>query len=201
MVLAKQDLPLYKPLDLMQWRLSEYPVLVWKQSLTAADGKVTARYLKDQSPAVIEKTHGKGKAVLFGFFPGMAYEKSGLPILPADRGGTTPASTTSCRPRWTVVFRQHFVERMLPKDFTRPVECSEPLVRDDLHRLEGKARRTAHQLHRQDDRQPDRPHQRLEAAPSSIRSIERGALKSETKDGATIVTLRLDVADMLLIDR
>ena len=35
----------------------------------------------------------------------------------------------------------------------------------------------------------------------AIRSVERGALKAEVKDGATVVTLRLDVADMLLIDR
>ena len=35
----------------------------------------------------------------------------------------------------------------------------------------------------------------------TIRSIERGVLKPETRDGATFVTLPLNVADMLLIDR
>ena len=35
----------------------------------------------------------------------------------------------------------------------------------------------------------------------AIRSVERGVLKPETRDGATVVTLPLNVADMLLIDR
>ena len=34
-----------------------------------------------------------------------------------------------------------------------------------------------------------------------IRSVERGPLKATVQDGALIVTLPLDVADMLLIDR
>jgi len=92
----------------------------------------------------------------------MAYEKSGLPILPADRGGTDAGFNHFLPTKMDVVFRQHFVERMLPKDFTRPVECSEPLVETTCIDSKGKLAVPLIKLHRQDDRQPDRPHQRLE---------------------------------------
>ncbi len=39
--------------------------------------KVSVGQKQAGKPAVVEKSHGKGRAVLFGFFPGMAYLKSG----------------------------------------------------------------------------------------------------------------------------
>lgn len=38
------------------------------------------------------------------------------------------------------------------------------------------------------------------AKTKSIRSVQRGALRPEFVDGAAVVTLPLDIADMLLID-
>ena len=202
MVLAKQDLPLYKPLDIAirPWNAVQFPVLVWKQTLKAGDGKVVGIYTKDQSPAIIEKAHGKGKTVLFGFFPGMAYERSGLPILPADRGGTDAAFNHFLPTQMDLSMRLFFVDGMLPEDFVRPVACSKSLVETTCIDSKGKL---AVPLINYTGTPIDKLTVRLNGftGAKSIRSVERGALKSEIKDGATIVTLRLDVADMLLIDR
>lgn len=199
MVLAKQDLPLYKPLDTATMLTNDISVLVWKQSITAGDGQVLAKY-KNGSPAAIEKAHGKGKAVLFGFFPGMAYERSGLPILPADRGGTDAGFNHFLPTKMDVELRRNFVEGLLPKDVARPVECSEPLVETTCIDSKGKL---AVPLINYTGTPIDKLTVRINglAGAKSIRSVERGALKAEMKNGATVVTLRLDVADMLLIDR
>jgi len=53
--------------------------------LQPADARVAGTFA-DGSPAVLEKRHGKGRVVLFGFLPGQAYLKSGLPLRPVDRG-------------------------------------------------------------------------------------------------------------------
>ena len=199
MVLAKQDLPLYKPLDLVKLGSTEAPVLVWKQTLTAGAGKVLAMY-KNGSPAVVEKAHGKGKAVLFGFFPGMAYERSGLPIRPADRGSTDAGFAHFLPTAMDVELRRGFIDSQLAAGFVRPVDCSEPLVETTCIDSKGKL---AVPLINSTGKTIDSLTVRINglAGAKSIRSVERGALKAETKDGATVVTLRLDVADMLLIDR
>src|SRR5262249_25558517 len=90
--LTKQDLPPYQPIDTVVWGAAKVPVIVWKQKLTTADGKVIATFA-DGSPAGVEKPHGKGKAVLLGFLPGQAYLKSGLQFRPADRGGVNDAAS------------------------------------------------------------------------------------------------------------
>ncbi len=199
MVLAKQDLPLYKPLDMVKLDKTEVPVLVWKQSMVAGDGKVIAKY-KDTSPAVIEKSQGKGKAILYAFFPGMAYERSGLPILPADRGGTDAGYNHFLPTKMDADLRRQLVDDMLPVSFKRPVECSEPLVETTC--IDGKGK-LAIPLINYTGQPIDKLVVRIAGVtnPKSIRSVERGVLKSETQGGATVVTLRLDVADMLLIDR
>lgn len=199
MVLAKQDLQLYKPLDLVKWGETETPVLVWKQTLTADDSKVSATF-SNRSPAVVEKAHGRGKAVLFGFFPGMAYERSGLPILPADRGGTDAGFNHFLPTKMDVDLRRRIVDDRLPKGFVRPVECSESLVESTCIDSNGKL---AVPLINYTGKTIESLTIRIHglAGAKSIRSVERGVLKSETKDGSTIITLRLDVADMLLIDR
>ena len=66
-------------------RIRDVPVIVWRQTLEPADGTVLGWY-KDGRPAVVAKSHGKGRAYLFGFLPGQAYLKSGLLNAPPDRG-------------------------------------------------------------------------------------------------------------------
>jgi len=172
---------------------------VWKQKLDAGDGQVLGTF-KDGSPAVVRKQHGKGQVILFGFLPGQAYLKSGLPIRPADRGSTDDAFThflpTEMNPRlrWTLV------DQFLPAGYVHPVECSETLVESTCIDSAGKLAVTLINY-------TPLPIGKLTVkiaglgAAKTVRSIERGALKPTFQNGNMIVELPLDVADMLLIDK
>ena len=156
---------------------------------------------RDGTPAVIEKKHGKGRAVLFGFFPGMAYERSGLPILPVDRGGTDARGSRHFLPtQMDVDLRRRLVDAMLPTGFIRPVICSEALVESTCIDSPGKL---AVPLINYTGKRIDALTVRINGltSPKSVRSVEHGPLKSETRNGATFIKLPIDITDMLLIDR
>ena len=208
--LTKQDLPPYVPMDKVKWTrgdraVSDVPVIVWKQTLAPTDAKVIGTFA-DGKPAVLEKAHGKGRALLFGFLPGQAYLKSGLPLRPADRGATDAGFSHFLPTAMNSALRAALVDDFLPAGFVRPVVCSETLVESsviDTPALAGAPARLGVPLMNY----TGKPVAKLEVkltgltGAKAIRSIERGVLKSETRDGATVVTLPLNVADMLLIDR
>ena len=208
--LTKQDLPPYVPMDQVKWTrgdrtVSDVPVIVWKQPLVPSDAKVIGSFA-DGKPAVLEKAHGKGRALLFGFLPGQAYLKSGLPLRPADRGATDAGYSHFLPTAMDPALRSALVDDFLPAGFARPVACSETLVESsaiDTPALAGAPARLGVPLMNY----TGKPIAKLEVkltgltGVKSIRSIERGVLKPETRDGATFVTLPLNVADMLLIDR
>ena len=208
--LTKQDLPPYVPMDKVKWTrgdrtVSDVPVIVWKQTLVPSDAKVIGTFA-DGKPAVLEKAHGKGRALLFGFLPGQAYLKSGLPLRPADRGATDASYSHFLPTAMNPALRAALVDDFLPAGFARPVVCSETLVESsviDTAALAGAPARLGVPLMNY----TGKPIAKLEVkltgltGAKTIRSIERGVLKSETRDGATFVTLPLNVADMLLIDR
>jgi hypothetical protein len=208
--LTKQDLPPYEPIDKVRLgesdnAMSGVPVIVWKQELAPSDGKVIGTFA-DGKPAVIEKSHGKGKAVLFGFLPGQAYLKSGLPLRPPDRGATDDAFAHFLPTAMDSKLRCALVDDFLPGDYLRPVECSETLVETtciDTPSKDGKAARLAVPLMNCTGKPIKTLTVKLNGLTGAkmVRSVERGALKAEARDGATVVTLPLDVADMLLIDR
>jgi hypothetical protein len=199
MVFAKQDLPQYTPLDSVKWNSLQVPVMIWQQSLSLGDGKTLATY-QNNTPAVIEKTHGKGRVVLCGFFPGMAYLKSGLPIRPVDRTGVDSGFNHFLPTEMNPELRKQLVDAFLPKEFVRPVECSEPLVESTCIDATNKL---AVPLMNYTGKPIEKLTVRIAglSGAKKIRSVERGELRSETKEDATIITLRLDVADMLLIER
>lgn len=209
MVLPKQDLPPYRPLDEVTWGKDaaalRVPVLVWKQRLTPADGAVLGTF-KDGATAVVEKVHGKGRAVLCGFFPGLAYERSGLPLRPVDRSGVDSGYNHFLPTGMNVTLRRRLVDEFLPKNLRRPVECSEPLVEAtviDTPALGGKGARLAVPLMNYTGKPLATLTVRIPGAAGAkaVRSVERGVLRAESREGALVVTLPLAVADMLLIDR
>jgi hypothetical protein len=201
--LTKQDLPLYVPIDTVKWTgkapIQDVPVIVWKQRLAAGDGQVLGTF-KDGSPAVVRKAHGRGQAVLFGFLPGQAYLKSGLPVRPADRGSTDDAYTHFLPTEMDKALRARMVDDFLPAGFIRPVECSEPLVETTCIDSKGKLGVPLINY-------TGKPIAKLTVkitglgAAKTVRSIEHGKLKPTFKGGNMTVELPLEVADMLLIDR
>jgi hypothetical protein len=210
MILAKQDLPPCKPVDCAWWirgerSILDVPVLVWKQGLTPSDGKVLGAY-SDGKPAVVEKAHGKGRAVLLGFFPGMAYLKSGLPLRPADRSGTNAGFNHFLPTAMDASLRERIVDDFLPGAFVRPVECSEQLVEAtciDTPAAGGQPARLAVPLMNYTGRPIATLRVKIAGltAARTVRSIERGPLKPEFGADGAALTLPLEVADMVLIDR
>ena len=202
----KQDLPPYDPMDTASWKfgandITGAPVVLWKQWIEPGDGQVVGTF-SDGTPAVVTKDHGKGKAVLFGFMPGLAYLKSGLPLRPWDRGSTDQSFAHFLPTTMDEALRAGLVDSFLPPDFVRPVVCSATLVESTCI----------------DTRRPHRlavPLMNFTGAPIAsltvtinglerakrVRSVERGTLTPDFRDGAMVLTLPIDVTDMLLIDR
>ena len=204
--LAKQDLPPYKPLDYVTWgepdnRHEDVGVVVWKQTLKPGDGKVIGTY-RDGKAAVIEKRHGKGRAVLFGFLPGQAYLKSGLPHRPVDRGSTNDAFTHFLPTDMEVGLRRGIVDEFLPPDFERQVVCSETLVETTCIDTVKPKKRLAVPLMNY----TGKPIAALTVTvrgvrkARAVRSVEHEKLNYSFEGGSMTVTLPLDVADTLLID-
>ncbi len=214
--LTKQDLPLYEPIDYATWtmdaggshqlgRFRDVPIIAWKQTLVPADGTVLGWY-QDGKPAVIAKTHGKGRAYLFGFLPGQAYLKSGLPIAPPDRGSTNAANAHLLPTGMNENLRDRLVDDFLPTTYVRPVACSAPLVEStsiDTPAQAGKPARLAVPLMNYSGREIPQLSVRIEGItkPKSVRSVKHARLTAVEVDGGVVITLPLDVADMLLIDR
>lgn len=210
--LSKQDLPIYKPFDRVTWNtgkqeIKDLGVIVWKQSITPADGKVIATF-SDGSPAAVEKVHGQGRAILLGFLPGQAYLKSGLPVRPADRGSSDDAFTHFIPTEMDTALLKAIVADQLPAGVTPPVVCSVPLVESTVidtpasEATKGKARAAVTLINYSAG-----PVKELSvtveglAAAKQVRSVKQGELKPTFKDGSMTVTLPLEIADMLLIDR
>ncbi|MBN9522243.1 hypothetical protein J0H58_27615 [bacterium] len=214
---AKHDLPRYEPFDAVRVRLpippqsgqppQPVPVIAWKQPLAVTGGMEMGRF-RDGSPAIVGRQHGKGEAALFGFLPGQAYLKSGLPVRPMDRGASPDSyahflpTKTDDRLRW------HLVDGFLrePDTVFRPVVVSAPLVEStviDTPAKDGKTAKLAVTL----VNWGDTPHKTVSVtvrgvpAATAVRSVERGPVRFEARDGNLVVELPLDAADMLLIDR
>ncbi len=199
MILAKQDLPPAKPLDQARWGDATAQVVAWKQTLVPGEAKVLGAFA-DGKPAVVERTHGKGRAVLFGFLPGVAYLKSGLPLRPVDRSGSIEGFDHFLPTGMDAGLRRALVDAFLPPGFPRPVETSEPLVEATLLESPGQKRLAVPLMNWTGRPQAALRVRVASVTPRAVRSVERGALKGASVGGAYEVTLPLDVADMLLVD-
>lgn len=204
--LPKQDLPRYQPFATASWgegatTVSNVGVIAWKQDLTVADGKVIGSF-NDGRPAVIEKMHGKGKAVLFGFLPGQDYLRQALPLWPVDRGGVDSSYTHFLPTNLNVELRRALTEAFLPADYVYPVMCSAPLVESTCIDTVKPAKRLAVPLINYSGTAIPQLTVTLTGMGkvARIRSVEQAKVKQTIVDGNLTVTLPLDVADMLLID-
>ncbi|MFP4055752.1 MAG: hypothetical protein ACLF0G_02665 [Candidatus Brocadiia bacterium] len=208
-ILPKQDLPPAKPLAAATIGTRDrpvaegVPVIAWQQKLEPAGGDVHGTF-STGGAAVVSKQHGKGDAVLFGFLPGLAWLRSGLPLRPVDRGSTNEAYAhflpTAFDGRLHAAIVGRFPEARWWAD--RPVLCSEPLVETTCIDTTEPPRLAVPLMN-----YTGKPIARLTVTvcdlPSArrVRSVQRGALSPRFREGAMVVELPLEVADMLLIDR
>lgn len=205
MVLAKLDLPPYVPVDTVTWdargQTVKAGVIGWKQSLTPSDGKIIGTF-GDGQPAVVEKAQGKGRAVLFGWFPGMAYLKSGLPLRPVDRGSSADAYAHFLPTAMDVSLRQALVDAFLPTDYVRPVVCSADLVESTVIDTSSPRKAMAVPLMNYSGKPIASMSVTVAGVPAvkAVRSVAHARVKYGCRDGHLTVELPLDVADMILID-
>ena len=212
--LTKQDLPLYEPIDYVTWtsdavddespfisRVRDVPVIVFKQNLSPSDGTVMGWY-KNGQPAVVAKPHGKGRAYLFGFLPGQAYLKSGLPIAPPDRGSTDDSNAHFLPTTMDVNLRARITNDFLPVANLRPVECDSPLVETTCIDTIKPKKRLAVPMMNFSGKKIHMLTVKINGIKkaSSVRSVKQGTLKATVADEQLTVALPLDIADMLLID-
>jgi hypothetical protein len=204
--LPKQDLPRYKPFATVAWgegeqAVSNAGVIAWKQDLTVADGRVVGRF-NDGKPAVIEKAHGKGKAVLFGFLPGQDYLRKALPLRAVDRGGVDASYTHFLPTDLDPHMRRALTTDFLPVDFVRPVVCSETLVESTCIDTIKPAKRLAVPLINYSGVAIPQLTVTIAGVKkvSKVRSVEQTQVEHKIENGDLVVTLPLDVADMLLIE-
>ncbi len=216
---SKQDLPRYEPFDAVSWTLDDVRrddvgVMIWRQTLTVDDGEVLGVY-RDGSPAVVAKQHGRGRAVLFGFLPGQAYLKSGLPLRPVDRGATDAAFTHYLPTTMDRGLRDALVDAFLPETFERPVVSSVDLVESSvIDTFETSQRRFLPGRTRPRQTRMAVPLMNYTGEPipdmtleirdidrvNAVHSVEHGELAHELQDGSLVIRMPLDVTDMLLID-
>ncbi|NQT89021.1 beta-galactosidase trimerization domain-containing protein [bacterium] len=199
MIQPKQDLPPAKPVDTVDWGGVRVEAIAWKQTLTPTDGKVAATY-SDGSPAAVVRQRGRGRAVLVGCLPGLAWQKSGLPLRPVDRGARNADFSHFLPTDMDAGLRRKFVDDLLPEGFVRPVECSVPLVETTCIDSPG---RLAVPLMNYTGNPIAALTVRVNGftRAKAVRSVQQGTLRPVFADGAMTVTLPLDVTDMLLIDR
>jgi hypothetical protein len=221
--LSKHDLPRYEPLDTVEWCLRgvpkepapnphethifNVPVIAWKQPLTITDGMLLGKF-KDGSAAVVGKKHGAGRAILFGFLPGQAYLKSGLPVRPVDRSAAADGFAHYLPTSMSLTLLARLTDDFLgfaARD-AKPVVTTDGLVETtciDTPARDGKPARLAIPLINWGGAELTSLTITIRGLdnPSRVRSVERGELKYTPVKGGIQLEMPLNVADMLLIDR
>lgn len=206
-VFEKQDLPFAKPLDTVttptalppntsagaQVAAVTFPIFGSKSKVTVTSAAAYGKFA-DGSPAVTFNKVGSGSATYFAFLPGLSYFKPAMPMRPVDRGSTDDSSThfipTAFDPALTAVMKQNL------GGIDLPVTCSEPLVESGV--IESK-HGTAITLTNWSKGPAKKLTVTVHIPVGKTVETASGAKASlETRDGKTIVTLDLDVADALI---
>jgi hypothetical protein len=203
-IMSKQQLPRLQPLDKIHYeylgKKMEIPALAYKLTFTAGPrAQIWGRY-SDGSPAMIRHDYGKGVAILYGSFLASAYIRQGIPVRPYDRGTTrnsfnhflptqfdgdlSDIITTGCgtgNVRFDVITNNPMVENVVlegPKGLA--VACINwTNVPQDL-------RLTV---------------QYVPGGFDKVTSIQHGPLKAKRAGAVVDFRVRVDVADMILLEK
>lgn len=82
-------------------------------------------YFSDGSPAVIVKTKGRGKIIMSGFFPGIAYMRAAVM---ANRQRESSVFQSDCPPVYPANIREMFIKIISGINYNPPVVSSDYLV-------------------------------------------------------------------------
>ncbi len=183
-----EDLPKLKPLDTARAGSTELPALCYKQAITPGAGASPIAKYADGTAAAVERRVGKGRALLYGVLPGLAYlrpameQKHGMPeafpealrkliVAPAEAAGARRQVTTS-----DPLIEATLQEGPLGAVVTLTSFRNQPVARVTVTF-------------------PGLPDARR------VRSLRRGPCRVTVANGVPTVTLPVDQGDFLVVDR
>jgi hypothetical protein len=195
----KQDLPFAHAVDavhVMSTPRVTVPVFAVRSRFESRGSQVWAAF-RDGSPACTTTTRGRGTAVYCGFLPGLSYFQPAMPLRPVDRGAESSlahfiptAFDRNAQALLSVALGQNNV--------TRPVRASEPLVettviestRGTVIPLINWSGHTVRGL---------RITMNMDARTAHVSLASGGQVRIARKEGETIFSMDLDVADALIL--
>jgi len=196
----KAELVHAEPLDMI--RLNDgtrLPAYGYHQGFKVADGQVLGRF-RDGTAAIVANDHGKGRALIIGTLPGIAYLSGAFPRIPFGRGGEDLSGYIY--PDYNQSVRQQVSRLFEPYLGEPPVRVSVPEVEATLHRHKETGAWSIALVNF-----TGRPIEELslvldpkffEGTPN-VRA-QFGAAKRQVRDGRTLVTLPLDRFDYLYLE-
>ena len=164
---------------------STFGVIGAKVSFGLSGARVTGRF-RDRSPAVVENTFGKGKAMYVGACPAISYAKDAK-FVPRELKETWPA------------VQRGFINSLARQTVPRLVESSRPVVETGVYDSEaGTALVLANFTY-----EPIRGLKialRIPKPVKSVRSVESGPLRFSVSDGKVAVSVNLGLNDIILFE-
>jgi hypothetical protein len=191
----KQDLPFAKPIATVRnWK----PVYGIRSHVKIRKDVKTIATFTDEKPAGMFRSVGKGAAFYLAFLPGLTYFQPAMPLRPMDRGATNESMTHFLASDFA-----YTVGGTTPLAVKRQVECSEPLVETTV--IEAPQGTVIPLINWKGKDGLGVPIKDLRVTvnipvPTKNVSLASGrpvAMKQE--NGATVFSLDLDVADVLIL--
>jgi hypothetical protein len=197
----KQDLPFADPLERVSGELPgsgqvSFPVFGVTDHFGIADANSGLLKFADGSPAAMTRQVGQGHVTYCGFLPGLSYFHPALPKRPVDRGSTSDAMT-----HFNPTEFDRSVGRLVATaadSVARPTLASEPLVESTvIQSSQGTIIPLVNWT-----REPIKDLTltlAIDVPTKQISLASGGPVNLETRDGKRVVTLHLDVADVLIL--
>jgi hypothetical protein len=130
----KEHLPFAQELDTITLKTSgaevKIPVLGTRSRFGAEKGATIVGTFKDGSPALVQRSAGKGRAYYCGALPGLSYFKTAIPLRPIDRGSTDDTMAHFIPTKFDRGVA--LLVKMTALQAEKPVDCSEPLVESTI---------------------------------------------------------------------
>ena len=130
----KEHLPFAEAMDTITLKTNaaevKMPVIGAKGRFRPGKDAVVVATFADGTPAVVQRTVGKGRVDHTGALPGLTYFKPAIPLRPVDRGSTDDSMAHFIPTKFDRVAAM--LVATAAEEAEKPVLCSEPLVESNV---------------------------------------------------------------------